>query len=145
MRNALSVLAALLIGGSIGLGLTGCDAAKELGTNLYKQFPDAIVPITIAMVPGYKVNVDGLTFPIYGTETCPSAVTAKVFILGGGYDYPGQGTAACVVIEPGTEKVVVRRVMDGALVVEVWRVEREGGETIRLWTADSKPVGAAKQ
>lgn len=130
---------------ALALGLSGCDAAQDLGAKLHKQFRDDMGPMTFALVSGYKVTVDGQTFPIYGTETCPTAVPAKVFILGGGYDYPGEGTSACVVVEPETEKVFVRRAMDGALVDEVWRVERAGEETLRLWTLDGKPVAAAEQ
>lgn len=126
-------------------GLSGCDTAKELGAKLHKQFRDEVGPMTFAFVPGYKVAVDGLIFPIYGTGQCPKAVTAKVFILGGGYGYPGEGTHECVVVEPETEKVFVRRVMEGAPVIEVWRVERDGEETLRLWTPDGKPVVAAEQ
>lgn len=130
---------------ALALALSGCDAAKELESKLHKQFREDMGPMTFAFVPGYKVTVDGQTFPIYGTETCPEVVTAKVFILGGGYDYPGVGTAACVVIQPDTQKVLVRRAMDGALIDEVWRVERADEEKLRLWTPDGKPVVEAEQ
>ncbi|MPQ69325.1 hypothetical protein [Pseudomonas sp. MWU12-2323] len=128
----------------LAVGLSGCDAAKELGAKQQKQFRDEMGPMTFAFVPGYKVTVGGLTFPIYGKETCPEAVTAKVFIFGGGYDYPGEGTPTCVVVEPETEKVSVRRVMDGALVDEIWRVDRNG-EALTLWAPDGKPVVTAAE
>lgn len=129
---------------ALALGLSGCDAGQELGVKLHKQFRDGEGPMTFVFVPGYKVTIEGLTFSIYGTQLCPRAVTAKVFILGGGYNYPGEGTTTCVVVDPKMAKVNVRRVMDGSVVDEVWRVERDE-ETLRLWTPDGKTVAAAEQ
>lgn len=129
---------------ALTLSLSGCDAVNELGAKLHKQFREDTGPMTFAFVPGYKVTVGGQTFPIYGKETCPEAVTAKVFILGGGYGYPGQGSTDCVVVRPGTEKVHVRRVIDGGLIDEIWRVERDE-KAVRLWTPDGKAVAAAEQ
>lgn len=133
------------------LALPGCDAVTELGAKLDKlgakldkQYRADMGPMTLAFIPGYKVTVDGQTFPIFGRDICPEAVTASVFILGGGYDYPEQGSNDCVVVQPGIENVHVLRVINGGLVDEIWRVERDE-EKVRLWTQDGKAVAAAEQ
>lgn len=127
---------------ALAFALSGCDAAKDWATELDKQARADMGPMTIVMVPGYKVAVDGQTFPIYGTEICPRAVTGKVFILGGTYDYREQGLKGCVVVQPRTQQVWVQRVVDGGVVKEAWRVEH-GEDTMKLWTSDGKPVAAA--
>ncbi|RDE60907.1 hypothetical protein [Aeromonas veronii] len=128
------------------LALPGCDAVKELGLKLHKQYRADMGPMTFVFVPGYKVTVDGQTFSIFGKEFCPEAVTAKTFILGGGDGYPGQGSNACVVVHPGIENVHVLHVTNSGLVDEIWRVERDKEtETVRLWTEDGKVVATAEQ
>ena len=129
----------------LALSAVNQASAGNMLSEFHKQFRNESGPMTFSMVPGYKVSVDGQEFSVFGREHCPNAVTAKVIILGGGYDYPGMGTNACVVIEPSTETVVVRRVIGGSLVDEVWRVVRGDNETISLWTPDGKPIAAAPQ
>lgn len=130
---------------AIAASLSGCDQAQEFGEKLHKQYRDEMGPKTFAFVPGFKMVVDGQTFPIYGTEICPEAVTAKVFIIGGGYNYPGQGTFTCLVVHPNSERVIVQRGTPHGLINEIWRVEHDGDESLRLWTQAGKPVVAAKR
>ena len=127
---------------TLALGISGCDVVHQLGNKLHEQFRDEVGPMTFAFVPGYSVTADNRTFQIYGKEMCPEPVAAKVFVFGGGFGYPGQGSTGCVVVQPESEKVNVQRMNNGDLVDEVWRVERSE-ETLKLWTPDGKSVAAA--
>lgn len=118
--------------------------ASSLFERMHAEYRAIKGPITLVFAPGYKVAVDNEEIALLGTDLCPPAVTGQVFILGGGYSYPGQGERACTVIEPATEEVLVRHLVKGRLVLETWSVERDGDQ-IRLWSADGNPVTLANQ
>lgn len=123
----------------LALGLSGCDAAKELGAKVAKNSDHA--PLTLVFNSGYKMLVDGRQVPIFGKDECPPANTnVMTSIFGPDSD---DGKRSCVVIGPDTKTVSVTVGLSDGPTDEIWTVERSGDRTM-LRRADGSYLAAAK-
>lgn len=123
----------------LALGLSGCDAAKELGAKVVQNSDHA--PMTLVFNSGYKMLVDGRQVPIFGKNECPPANTnAMTSIFGPDSD---EGKRSCVVISPDTKTVLVTVGLSDGPTDEIWTVERSSERTM-LRRADGSYLGAAK-
>lgn len=123
----------------LALGLSGCDAAKELGTTFAKNSDH--VPMTLVFNSGYKILVDGREVPLFGKDECPPANTnAMTSIFGPDSE---DGKRSCVVIAPDTKTVSVTVGLSDGPTDEILTVERSGDRTM-LRRADGSYLAGAK-
>lgn len=120
------------------LGLSGCDAAKELGAQIAKSSNQA--PMTLVFKPGFKMLVDGQPAPIFGSQKCPPGDEGMSALVG---PDPDEGKPICVVIAPDTKTVSVTVGLPKGPSVETWTVERSGDRTM-LRRADGSYLAEAK-
>lgn len=120
------------------IGLSGCDAAKELGAQVGKSSDQS--PMTLVLKPGYKMLVDGQPAPVFGYQKCPPGDKGMRDLVGSD---PDEGKPICIVISPDTQTVSVRVELRDGLSEEVWTVEHSGDRTM-LRRADGSYLSAAK-
>lgn len=107
--------------------LQGCDAAKEIGAQVTKMLPDH-EQLPLVFKPGYKMQVNGMSAPVFGKDECPSLTRW----------FPGlnfspdadEGRRLCIVVGPETKTVPVTVVLPEGPIEEVWTVERSGDRTL---------------
>lgn len=124
----------------LALGLSGCDAAMELGAQVAKIAPEH-EPITVVIHSGYKMVVNGRAAPIFGKDQCPPANSDFMTEIFG--SDPDAGQRSCIVIAPDTKTVSVTVGMPDGPTAEIWNVERTGDRTM-LRRADGSYLAAAK-
>lgn len=126
----------------VALGLSGCDAAKELGSSVSKTMLDNYPnKMTLVIHSGYQMLVGGQPAKVYGTEECPPADKYMKMLFGSDqYEHVQQ----CVLIASDTKSVTVTVVLpDGSASKEAWAVERIG-EQVMLRRADGSLLAEAK-
>ncbi|MFL1449440.1 hypothetical protein ACI77O_13665 [Pseudomonas tritici] len=123
---------------ALALSLSGCDAEKELGSQVGKSSDHA--PITLFIKPGYKMLVSGQPAPVFGSQKCPPADTDMWKLVGPDSD---EGMPTCIVIAPDTETVSVTVGFPKGPAAENWTVERSGDRTM-LRRPDGSYLAEAK-
>lgn len=113
---------------TLAFALSGCDAAKEIGSQFVEKTPGH--PLTVVVQPGYKMMVNGQAAQVFGKDECPPSG-------------PDEGKRLCIVIASETETVPVTVLLPGGPVSEVWTVERSADRTM-LRRADGSYLAAAK-
>lgn len=131
MRHITFALAALTL-------LAGCGAEKELESGSVQEQQ----PVAFVFQSGYQVMIGGKPVPIFGTESCTSAVGFKRTMIGHAPE-PIEGERTCVVIRPDSKSVNVMVGVGKPSQMETWIVERRGERTM-FWRSDGSRVLPSK-
>jgi hypothetical protein len=125
----------------VAFGLSGCDAAKELGSAVSKTMDDnKSHQMTLVIPSGYKMIVGGQQAKVYGAEECPPASDFVKFLFG---PDPDEGVKSCVVIAPDTKTVTVTVGLPSGASKETWAVERKD-DRVMLRRADGSLLAASE-
>ena len=108
--------------------LSGCDAASNIGAALAKTLP-AQPPMTLVILPGYEMIVDGKSAPIYGKDECPKRDGGFLNALFG-REPDELESHGCVVITPDTKTINVTIGLPTGPSEETWSVERDADRTM---------------
>jgi hypothetical protein len=134
----------------IAAGIIGLFVATQVLAQIPKMLPEQVVAVakmadevyaltkdaSISISPGTSFQIDGKSVRVFGNEWCPDVTKTLVFYIG----KQTSGGSGCTIITPKTNNIIVQRETSKGLMPEVWRVDRNTDDQIRLWTMNGKPV-----
>lgn len=108
-----------------GTLLAGCDLVSEVGHKV-AALAGHNEPITLVIPPGYRVNIAGVSTPMFGFDKCPPPDETQRKLFNSG---PVASEPICTVIKPDAATVEVLVGLPGGPERETWSVERAGDKT----------------
>lgn len=100
--------------------LAGCEKVEQVGAVLADE------PLTIVLVQGARIAVNGKPVEIQGHEACPKPNPAFFKFVGPAI--PTVGSRTCALIAADTSIVTVSLALPDGAVTEQWKVTRNGGK-----------------